>query len=115
MVITVVTMGMVEAAIDQIVHMVAMRHGLMSAAGSVDVAVRMTFILHRGAVVRIGRADLDHMLIHMVTVRVMQVPVMQIVDMIAMAHSRVPAIRPVLVVVVFMMGEFAVRHVMLLH
>lgn len=115
MVITVVTMGMVEAAIDQIVHMVAMRHGLMSAAGAMDVAVRMPFILHRGAVVRIGRADLDHMLIHMVAVRVMQVPVMQIVDMIAMTHSRVPAIRPVLVVVVFMMGEFAVRHVMLLH
>ncbi len=107
-IVAMVAMRMVQAAIDQIVHMRAMRHSLMPAAGAVNMAVLVPFLLHRGAVIGVSGADLDHMLIHMIPVRVMQVPVMQIVHMIAMAHGGMSARRPMLVVMVFMVREFTV-------
>ena len=97
MIVAVAAVRMMQAAIDEIVHVVAVRHRRMTAAG----AVHMTGVrgAHRRACVGIGRADRDAMFVHVVTVLVMQVPVVQIVHVVAVTDRRVPAARPVDVIV----------------
>ena len=51
----------------------------------------------RRAAIRIGLAHRDHMLVHMVAMRTVQVAVVKIVDMVAVANGGVPAIGAVLV------------------
>jgi hypothetical protein len=63
-----------------------------------------------GATVGVLRRHLDHMLVHVVAMHMVQVPVVQIVDMIAVAHRRVPACGPVLMCVVGVMRFLARRH-----
>ena len=56
------------------------------------------------------RADLESVLIDMIGMRVVQMSIMQIVDMIAVPDGRVPAVRPVLVIVMGMMRFIAGAH-----
>jgi hypothetical protein len=56
----------------------------------------------RRAAVGIARGNLDHMLIDMIAVGVMQVPVVNVVDVVAVAHGRMAAIGPVLMRVIGM-------------
>ena len=58
--------------------------------------------------VRIGLAHFEDVLVHMVTVDVMEMPVVQIIPMSLMLDRGVPAARAVLVGVVFML--FAITH-----
>ena len=110
-VVAVVAMRMMQVPVDQIVDVVAVRHCLVSASGPVLMPRLMTFaaVLRRAALGVLGR-DLDHVLVDMVRVRVMQMPVVQIVDMIAVAHGGVAAARPVLVRMVGVVWLFARRH-----
>jgi hypothetical protein len=104
-------MRMVQVPFDQVVDMAAVRHSLMPALGAVDVAgfvIRATVV--EGAALRVGRRHLDCVLVNMIAVQVMQVPVVEIVDMVAMSHADVAAFGPVLVGVAGMMREGAGRH-----
>lgn len=77
MIVAVVAMRVVQAAIDEVIDMVAMRHGFMPAAGAVNVARFVSAaVLTRRAAVRVRLANLDDVLVHMVAMRVMQVAVM---------------------------------------
>lgn len=104
------TMRMVEVATDKVVHVVAVWHGLMPAAGAVLVPGVMTRASVSGRALRgVGRADLDHMLVDMIAVRLMQVTVVQVVHVIAVLDRDMTAASAVYMRMAFMNSVF-VRH-----
>lgn len=96
MIIAMAGMHMVQAATDQIIDMIAMRHCLMPAAGAVDMAA----IVRTGAAIGVAGADADHMFINMVAMHMVQMAVVQIIDMAIMRDGGVAAARAVLVGVI---------------
>jgi hypothetical protein len=92
----VIAMGMVQMPFDEVVDMIAMRHGLVSAARTMDMARLMaSAAVIRRASIRVRLRYLDHVLVYMVPMRMVQMPIMQVVDMVAVPHGGVPATRAV--------------------
>jgi hypothetical protein len=116
MVIAVISVWMMQVAIHQIVDVVPMRHRFVSATWAVYVIWRMaaTVMVGRTAV-RVFCAYLNSVLIDMIAMRMVQMPIMQIVDVVAMPDGRVPAVRAVLVVMMGMVGFIAGAHAALLN
>jgi hypothetical protein len=111
MVIAMITMRMMQVAVDEVVDVIGVRHRFVSAARPMHVACIMgTAGVAWSTLVRIFRADLEPVLVYMIAMRMMQVPIMQVIDMIAMFDGRVPAVRAVLMVVVGMMRFVASAH-----
>lgn len=95
-VIAMVAVRMVQVSIHQIIDMVAMRYCVMTATGTVHMrGVVCTAFMIRCATVRIGARYLDHVLIDVIAMGVVQVPVVQIVDVAVMADGRMTATRTV--------------------
>lgn len=84
---------MMQVPRDQVVDVIAMRHRRMPAAGTMLVlgAVRVAGVT-AGAFRRIRRRHPEHMLVDMITVLMMQMPVVQIIDVPVVPHSEVTAI-----------------------
>jgi hypothetical protein len=102
---------MVQAAVDEIVHVIPMRDRFMTATGTVDmVRVMADMVLQRMAAGRIGRTHLDDMLVHMIRVRVMQMSIVQVIDMRAMAHGDAAAVGAVDMIMMGVMGKITVCH-----
>ena len=101
MVVAVVTVRMVQMAIDEVIDVVAMRHGFVAAAGAVDVSgfVAAAVVVGRAGV-RVGGADGDAVFIDVVAVRVVQVAVVQVINVAFVFDGGVAAVRAVLVRVV---------------
>jgi len=99
-IVAVILVGVVEVAANQVVDMVAVGDGLMSAVGTMNVVglVALALVL-RGAAVGVGVARRDRMLVHMVSMGVVEVAVMEVVEVPLVAHCRVPAACPMLVIV----------------
>ena len=77
---------------DTIVRMIAVRHRLVAAIRAVNMSGVVTAAaVTGGAAVRVLGRNLDHMLIHMIIMRMMQVALMKVVDMPLMAHCLVAA------------------------
>lgn len=77
--------------------MVAVRHGLMSAAGPMHVARRVSSAaMVGGTAVGVARRNLDHVLVDVILMRMMQVPVVQVINVPIVADGHMPAIGPVL-------------------
>ncbi|MFA5901879.1 MAG: hypothetical protein WC829_22510 [Hyphomicrobium sp.] len=92
MVVAVIAVRMMEVAVDKIVDVIAVRHSLVTAARSVYVADLVPLALElRGAAIRVLLRDFNHMLVDMIDMRMVQMPVVQIVDMIAVLHCRMAA------------------------
>ena len=91
MVVTMVAMRMMQTPINQKVNMVAVRHGGMATVRAVNM-FRGAFRggKARRAFVGIRGTDRNRVFVHMVTVRVMQMAVVQIIHM-AVVSSCVPA------------------------
>ena len=106
-----IAMRMVQVPVDQLVDVIPMRYRLMPATGAMDVTglVPCALVVGRAAI-RIALRHLDHVLVDVIAMRVMQVPVVKIVDVIAVAYGGVTAARAMLVRMVLMMGLIAVRH-----
>ena len=88
--------------VDQVIHMIAMRHRLVSATGTMDVGVVVArALVARSAHGGILRRYRHRVLLHL-TVRslMVQVPVMQIIDVPLVPDPCVAAVGPVLVVVI---------------
>jgi len=97
-VVAVVAMREMQVAIDQVIHMVAVRDHLMPTAGSVDVVgVVAGAAMGRGTDGGIGFADRNHMLIDMVAVGEVQVAIVQIIDVAIVTNGGMAAIWTVLV------------------
>ena len=101
MVVAVVAVRVVQVAINEVVNVVAMRYGFVSAAGAVYMSRFVAVaVMIWGADVRVGGADGDAVLIDVVAVRMVQVAVVQIVNVAVVLDGGVAAVRAVLVFVV---------------
>lgn len=90
-----------QVAVDEVVDVIAMRYRLVSAPVAVLVICLVAVAGVIGGTDRgIGIVDGDHMLVHMILMRTVQVPVVQVVDMIAVLDGDMAAVRTVDVVVV---------------
>jgi len=103
-------MDVMQTAIDQVVDMIAVGHGFVTPIGPVDVVGRMAAALAMGAVIRIGGIDLQHMLVHVIAMHVVQVAVVEVVDVASVLDGGVATIRTVLVAVIRVMLVAAGGH-----
>ena len=93
-----IAVRMMQMALDKIVGVLAMRHGWMAAVRAVNVPGLVALVpVRRRALVRVSGADLDHVLIDAVPARAVQVPVMEIVDMVSVLDGDVSAARSMMV------------------
>jgi hypothetical protein len=83
---------MVQVAVHQVVHVVPVGHRFVPAAGSVPVPrfVPAARVL-RGAHQRVLLRHLDDVLIHVIPVRGVKMPAMQIIHVVAVLDRRVAA------------------------
>jgi len=101
MVVAVVTVRMVQMAIDEVIDVVAMRHRFVAAAVAVHVAGFVAVaVMVGGADVRVGGADGDGVFIDVVAVRVVQVAVVQVINVAFVLDGGVAAACAVLVFVI---------------
>lgn len=101
MIITVAVVHVMKMAIDEVIDMVAVRHGRMTASRPMDMCGIVLGALMVGrAVRRIRSVDGDRALVYVVAVSLMKMTVVQIVDVSAMRNRLVAAVRAVNVVVV---------------
>jgi hypothetical protein len=99
MVVAMITMGMVQPSIHEIIDVVPMGHGFVPAGRPVLVrASRLWRAMHG-----IDRVDCNCMLINVILVRVMQMAIMKIIDMVIMPDRRMPAVGTMHVAMVTMM------------
>lgn len=96
-----VAMRMMQPAVHQIVDMIAVRNGLVTASRTMNVTVLMSRMTKlRRAFVGIVGADFDHMLLNDIATLMMQMAVVQVVDMIAVSDRDMAARGAVLVRVI---------------
>jgi hypothetical protein len=106
-----VAMRVMQMALDPVIDMIAVRHRLMAAAGAMNMPCRVTgAAMVQGAAVGVVAGHLDHVLVDMVRMRVVQVAVMQIVDMAAVPDRGVAAAGTMLVSVLGMLFVGAGGH-----
>lgn len=111
MVIAMTVMRVMEVAIDQIIDMLAMRHGFMTAVRSMYMSLRMACaLMFRRAAFRIGRGYVYHMLIDMVAVRVVQMPVMQVIDVPIVHDTCMTTFRAMRMSMIFMLWQDTIGH-----
>ncbi|MBX9668744.1 MAG: hypothetical protein K2X93_14045 [Candidatus Obscuribacterales bacterium] len=91
MIVAVPFMRMMKMSIYQVINVIAMGNGFVSAFLSMNVSVIMT-----GAVV--ATATIEAVLVDMISMLMMKMTIMEIVDMIAMRHSSVSACARMLVI-----------------
>ena len=103
MVVAVVTMGMVEAALDEVVDVIAVLHRLVSAARTVVVSILVgADTCGSGAAIRVVRSHLKGVFLDRpVGILMMEVTVVQEIEVVAVANRGVAAALAVLVVVIF--------------
>ena len=93
MVVTVVAVRVVQMPVDQIVNVVAVGHWFMATTGTMDVISIVPCAPMMGrAAIWIGRGDLNDMFVYVIPMQVVKMAVVEIVDMVAMAHGGVATV-----------------------
>lgn len=111
-VVAVVAVGVMEVAVDEVVDVVAVGHGLVSAAGAVNMALLVTGApVFRGASGRVRLVHLDHVLVNVVSVGVVEVAVVEVVHVVPVLDGDVAALGAVDVVVVLVLVAVHIGHV----
>ena len=90
-VVAVSVMRMMQPAINQIIHVVAVRNGGVAAVGAVNVLPVVAFRSQR-AFVRVGVADGNNVFINVVAVRMVQMAVVEIIHVPVVHDGDMPAI-----------------------
>ena len=103
-----IAMCMVEVPLHQVVGMIAVGNRLVSAVGPVFVVflVPTAFVL-RGTRCLVFTTDGNLVLVNMITVRVMEMPIVKVVLVAVVLHDRMSAIRTVRVRVCFVDAMFS--------
>ncbi|EKQ0890579.1 hypothetical protein P4Q63_002031 [Salmonella enterica] len=101
-VITVVTMRMMKSAINKIISVIAVWHLLVTTVRTVFMFCIMAFN-DRIAAIGIFFTDFQHMLINMITMRMVEMTIVQIINMITVPDSGMTAALTVLVRMVLVM------------
>ncbi len=111
MVVAMAVMGVMKMVIDQVVDMLAVRHGFMSTAGAMRVLLRMSLaLMFRSAIFGIVTRYTDHMFVDMVIMGVVQMAIVQIIDMTIVHDARVPTFRAVRMSMIFVLGQGTIGH-----
>jgi hypothetical protein len=105
-IIAMIAVWMMKVAVDEIVDVIAMRHGFVTASRTVYMTGIVTACTVRAGV-GVRRTDLYLVLVDVISMRMMQMPVMQVVHVIPMFDRRVPASGAVLVIMMGVMGFIA--------
>lgn len=92
MIITVAIMIMMQSPIHNVVNVIPVWHGLMTATRTVYM---ISAAMHGLATIGIGRTDFDGMFIVMVAVWIVQMPIVNIVSMVAMTNRGMSTSRTV--------------------
>ena len=92
-------MDVMQTAVHQVVDMITVGHGFMATIRPMDMLRLMAAALAMGAVIRVGRSDLQHMLVHMIAMHVVEMTIVQIVDVTIVLDGGVATVRAVLVAV----------------
>lgn len=102
MVITVAVVRVVQVALHQVVDMVAMRDRFMSTAFPMNVTgiVSRTGVT-RCALVRVGFADLEYVLVNVARMRRMQVAIVEIVDVTVVQDGSVTTAGAMRMIMIF--------------
>jgi hypothetical protein len=96
-IVAVTAVRMMQVVANPVIGVIAVRHRLMAAAGAVDMrGVVTAAAVTRGAAVRVFRRYLDHVLVDVTLVRMMEVTLVQVIDVARVAHRRVAAAGTVL-------------------
>ena len=98
MVVAVITVLVMQTAVDDVVDMIAVRYGFMAATFAVNVAVAG---VNRMAAVRISFIDAQGVFIVVAVVLMVQVAVVQIIDVAFVFDGSVAAVCAVDVVMMF--------------
>ena len=88
MIIAVTAMLMVQPPVDEVVDVVAVRHGLVAAAGTLDVIWLVPLVaIFGGASVRIYFGHLNDVNLTVAAARMAKLAIMEIVDVVSMPDS----------------------------
>ena len=91
-VIAMIAVRMVEVAVHEVVDVVSVGDGFVAATGAVDVGGRVGAAVVAGSAgFRIDRRDLEGVLIHMVSVRAVEMAVVDVIDMVVVHDGSVSA------------------------
>jgi hypothetical protein len=91
-IVAVTAVRVMQMIADPVVGVIAMRHGLVAATGPVDMSGIVTAAAMTGsAALRILGRHLDHMLVDVTLVRMMEMPLVQIIGMSMVTHGRMAA------------------------
>lgn len=105
MIVAVAVVLVMQMAIHKVVHVIAVRNGLMPAVFAMLVICVMALaVMPVGTLFRILRGDFNLMLVDMSLVRRMQVAVVDVVNVVAMLYGRVATIFSMLVGMVLVDG-----------
>jgi len=87
-----VAVWMVQAAVDQIVGVITMRHCCMTAPRAVAMRrIMAAATVFRAAAVGIGGTDFDDVILDMPVVRVLQMPLVEVIHVTIMANRNMTA------------------------
>ncbi len=110
-VVAMTVVGVVQMAVDEVVHMVAVRNGFVAAVRAVGMVGPMAFArVPLGAIDGVGGAHVKDVLIDVVVMHRVEMTVVKIIDMVVVADCSVAAGFVVLVGVVFVDLVSGVRH-----
>ena len=97
MIIAVVSMGMVQVAIDQIIDMIAVRHGFVAAIGTMDMAFGVSAeVMVAGAFIRMLGIHFHNVFLHPAAFLMHQMTAFEIIRVPVMFNRCVPATGAVL-------------------
>lgn len=110
-IVAVIAVRMVQVSVYQIVDVVAVRYRLVPAAGAVTVArlVAAAGVIRRAAI-GIFAAHFQHVLVNVVAVRMMEVTIVEIINVVAVANRGVPTVFTVRVIVIFVVLQVTAGH-----
>jgi hypothetical protein len=101
----------VQVALDEVVDVVPVRYPLVPARRAVNVSLGMPgAAVRRRAVRRVRGADLERVIVDVVSVHVVKMTVVEIIDVVAVVHRDVAAARRVRVRVALVDLALFLRH-----
>lgn len=106
MIIAVAVVRVMQMAVHDVIDVVAVRHGFMAAAVAVQMARFVARALMRRAAFRILGAHFEAMLIVVAFVRMMQMPVVQVIDVAVVLNRGVTAARAMRVIGMIVLDVF---------
>jgi hypothetical protein len=102
MIVAVISMLMMQVIIDQIVHMVSVRYGFMTAIWPMNMFLLVRPAIMAGcAIGRISGAHLDRVLVHLIASNMMQMAIVEVVRVTVVLYTGVATVLIMSVVMTF--------------